>query len=198
MPKIGSHMARSKSEPRGMFDPTNQLNVPYAIGPEPLSVSVLFQRHRSVLHYYFLHRTASRSDAEDLVQDVFVRLSRMQGLAEIRNAEAFLFETAANLLKDWARRRRTHGFTVEPIENYCELWDREPSAERVLQARAELSAVVEALDGLSEKTRRIFILRRLERVKCQEIAALYGISVKGVERHIAKALLHLSRTIART
>jgi len=156
----------------------------------------LFARHRRVLYYYFLHRTGQRSDAEDLVQDVFVRLSRMEGLEEIRNAEAFLFETASNLVKDWARRRRTHGVTVEPIDAYCELWDREPGAERVIQARAELNAVVQALDGLGEKTRHIFILRRLEHVKCQEIAALYGISVKAVERHIAKALLQLSRTIA--
>jgi len=167
-------------------------------GPCSATLHALFARHRRVLYYYFLHRTGQRSDAEDLVQDVFVRLSRMDGLDEIRNAEAFLFETASNLLKDWARRRRTHGISVEPIDAYCELWDREPGPERVIQARAELDAVVRALDGLGEKTRHIFVLRRLEHVKCLEIAALYGISVKAVERHIAKALLHLSRTIARS
>jgi RNA polymerase sigma factor (sigma-70 family) len=161
------------------------------------ALHALFTRHRRVLYYYFLHRTGHRSDAEDLVQDAFVRLSRMDGLHDIRNAEAYLFETASNLLKDWGRRRRTHGIEIEPTEVYCELWDREPGPERVIQARAELRAVVKALEGLSEKTRRIFILRRLEHVKCQEIAALYGVSVKAVERHIAKALLHLSRTIVR-
>jgi RNA polymerase sigma-70 factor (ECF subfamily) len=194
--KSGSQTAASRTELAPAFEPVSNRRI--ATDRCGAAIHSLFARHRRVLYYYFLHRTGQRSDAEDLVQDVFVRLSRMESFEEIRNAEAFLFETASNLLKDWARRRRTHGVTVEPIEAYCELWDREPGPERVIQARAELCAVVQALDGLGEKTRHIFILRRLERVKCQEIAALYGISVKAVERHIAKALLHLSRTIART
>lgn len=196
MSKSSGLSAFSQSELSTAFEPTSGTRVRQ--GSCSSALHALFARHRRVLYYYFLHRTGQRSDAEDLVQDVFVRLSRMDSLEEIRNAEAFVFEAASNLLKDWARRRRTHGVSVEPIEAYCELWDREPGPERVIQARAELSAVVRALDGLGEKTRHIFILRRLERVKCQEIAALYGISVKAVERHIAKALLHLSRTIVRT
>ncbi len=50
-----------------------------------------------------------------------------------------------------------------------------------------------ALESLGERTRRIFILRRLEQMKCQEIADLFGISVKAVEHHIARALAHLAK-----
>jgi RNA polymerase sigma factor (sigma-70 family) len=157
-----------------------------------------FERYRQSLYCYFLRHTRQRSDAEDLVQDVFVRMSRLDGVASVRNGEAFLFETATNLLKDWARKRKTHGVAVEPQAANCELWDREPGPERVLQAKAELGEVVQALSGLGEKTRNIFMLRRLEQAKCQEIAELYGISVKAVERHIAIALMHLSRTVVRT
>jgi RNA polymerase sigma factor (sigma-70 family) len=158
----------------------------------------LFERYRRALFCYFLRHTRQQAEAEDLVQDVFLRLSRMQDTASIRNDEAFLFETASNLLKDWARKRHTQGVAVEPTAAYYELWDREPGPERVLQAKVELGAVVQALDGLGEKTRRIFLLRRVEHVKCQEIAALFGISVKAVERHITKALVHLARTIPQT
>jgi len=161
-------------------------------------LELLFERYSRSLYCYFLRHTRQKSDAEDLMQDVFVRIGRMSSLSAIRNEEAFLFETASNLLKDWARKRQTHGLPVEPIAAYFELWDREPGAERVLQAKAELSEVVQALAGLGEKTRRIFLLRRLELVKCQEIAALYGISVKAVERHIAKALVHLAKATPRT
>lgn len=157
-----------------------------------------FETHRSALYCYFLRHTRQRSDAEDLVQDVFVRVSRMDGVAEIRDGEAFLFETAANLCKDWARRKRTHSIQVDPTAEFFQISDREPDPERVLQAKVELRDVVKALDGLGEKTRRIFLLRRLEQVKCQEIATLFGISVKAVERHIAKALVHLSKATPRT
>jgi RNA polymerase sigma-70 factor (ECF subfamily) len=169
-------------------------------GPRSASRDVLqawFESYRPSLYRYMLRHTQRSSDAEDLVQDVFVRLSRMEGVAAIRNGEAFLFEIAANLLRDWARKRRTHGATVEVSETYFELRDGEPGPERVLQAKVELGEVVQALNSLGEKTRNIFILRRLEQHKCQEIAALYGISVKAVERHIAKALLHLAATISR-
>lgn len=156
-----------------------------------------FEKYRQPLHAYFLSRTRHKSDAEDLVQDVFVRVSRMKGIAGIHNGEAFLFETASNLLKDWARKRRTHGVAVEPRSAEFELLAREPGPERVLEAKVELGEVVQALTGLGEKTRHIFMLRRLEEIKCQDIAALYGISVKAVEWHIALALVHLSKTISR-
>jgi RNA polymerase sigma-70 factor (ECF subfamily) len=161
-------------------------------------VQAWFERYRRALYAYFLRHTRQRADAEDLVQDVFVRLSRVKDVSGIRDSEAFLFETAANLLKDWARRKRTHGMQFDPASENFEVRDREPGPDRVLLAKAELSEVVQALNGLGEKTRRIFILRRLEQVKCQEIASLYGISVKAVERHIAQALLHLSKATPRT
>jgi RNA polymerase sigma factor (sigma-70 family) len=156
-----------------------------------------FERHRRSLFCYFLRHTRQQNDAEDLVQDVFLRLSRRESVLGIRNDEAFLFETASNLLRDWARKRRTHGVVVQPAVAEHELWDREPGPDRVLLAKVELDAVVQALEGLGEKTRRIFVLRRMEQLKCQEIAALYGISVKAVERHIALALVHLAGTISR-
>lgn len=157
-----------------------------------------FERYHSSLYAYFLRHTRQRADSEDLVQDVFVKLSRLKDVSAIRDGEAFLFETGANLLKDWARRKRTHGVQFDPGSKFVDIRDREPGPERVLQGKVELSEVVQALNGLSDKTRRIFILRRLEEVKCQEIASLYGISVKAVERHIAKALLHLAKATPRT
>ena len=170
----------------------------YRVPVDGALLRLWFERYQNSLYAYFLRHTRHCADAEDLVQDVFVRLGRMQDVNKIRDGEAFLFETAANLLKDWGRRKRIQGLRIDPTAEYFELKDREPGPERVLQAKVELGAVVQALNGLGEKTRRIFILRRLEQVKCQEIASLYGISVKAVERHIAKALLHLSKATPRT
>ena len=49
-----------------------------------------------------------------------------------------------------------------------------------------------AIDELSERTRAMFYLYRFEQIKVREIAEIYGISPSGVEKHISKALLHLT------
>ena len=69
----------------------------------------------------------------------------------------------------------------------------ETSPERVLNSEQELNVVVDALQELSERTRDVFMLDRLEHLKHGEIAGLYGISVSAVEKHVAKAVAHLAR-----
>lgn len=160
-------------------------------------IAALFQRYRAPLYAYFLRRTRNAADAEDLAHDVFVRLSRLDPSTELRNAEAFIFQIATNLLRDRARRAATHGEAADLTE--AELTERpgEPGPERVYQAKVELAKVMSALSALSEKTRTIFVLRRLEQMKCEDIAELFGISVSAVEQHITKALAHLAKTIGR-
>lgn len=157
----------------------------------------LFDRYRGALLAYFLRRTRNRADAEDLTHDVFVRLGRLDPATELHNAEAFIFQTAANLLRDRARRADAQRNVVVESSSMPDQPTGEPDAERVLSAKVELSRVMDALNSLSERTRNIFILRRLEQMKCEEIAAFYGISVSAVEQHITKALAHLAKTVKR-
>jgi RNA polymerase sigma-70 factor (ECF subfamily) len=157
----------------------------------------LFDRYRPALYAYFLRRTRQPADAEDLTHDVFLRLSRLDPATEIHNIEAFIFRTAVNLLRDRARRDFAHRDVTEMLPTDPEPVAGEPTAERVLEAKVELKRVMDALGALSEKTRHIFILRRLEQMKCEDIASFYGISVSAVEQHITKALAHLAKTVGR-
>jgi len=156
----------------------------------------LFDRYRPALYAYFLRRTRHQADAEDLTHDVFLRLSRLDPATEIRNIEAFIFQTAVNLLRD--RARRDHGRFAELLPTDPEPATGEPTPERVLEAKVELKRVMDALGALSEKTRNIFILRRLEQMSCADIASFYGISVSAVEQHITRALAHLAKTVGRS
>ena len=157
----------------------------------------LFDRYRPALYAYFLRRTRQQADAEDLTHDVFLRLTRLDPSTEILNIEAFIFQTAVNLLRDRARRAGTYGGITELLPTDPEPAAGEPGPERVLEAKVELKRVMDALGALSEKTRHIFILRRLEQMSCADIASFYGISVSAVEQHITKALAHLARTVGR-
>ena len=77
-------------------------------------------------------------------------------------------------------------------EGYAPGLVEDVSPERVLLARETLAEVLGALAELEDRTRDIFILSRLENLPQREIAALYGISVSAVEKHVAKAVLFLA------
>ncbi|GAD58265.1 MULTISPECIES: RNA polymerase sigma factor [Brevundimonas] len=164
---------------------------------DPLA-TLLDQRFRKPLMSYFLRRVGSRAEAEDLTQDVFVRLLDASERRPIEDVEALVFVTAANLLKDRARRsqrRSQHGAAPTDAADVSAVThefveDRDP--ERVLLGRESISAMLAALDELGERTRDIYILFRLENMKQAEIAALFNVSRSTVEKEVVKATLHLA------
>jgi len=149
-------------------------------------------RYRGALMAFFLRRTLSRSDAEDLTQEVFARLASGE-IGDVENPGAYLHQMAANLLRDRARReqvrdgyrRSVHGVIHSDVETI------DPS--RIFLARETLGEVSEALRQLPERTRAIFLLFRLEGMKQAELAEYYGISVSAVQKHLLKATMHLTQ-----
>ena len=151
----------------------------------------LSARYRLPLIAYFRRRVRSREEAEDLTQEVFLRLARRLDEEPIENPEAFLFRTAVNLLRDRSRRGKTLASHMEELTHRAEAVE-ELSPERVVEGRQSLASVLRALDELDERTRDAFILHRLEGMRHAEIADLYGVSVSSVEKYLIKALAHLA------
>jgi RNA polymerase sigma factor (sigma-70 family) len=150
-------------------------------------------RFRRPLMKFFLRRVRHVAEAEDLTQEVFARALSSGELGSLQRPDSFLFTVATNLLRDRHRAhlRRTPASSevasepVEPAE------DRGP--ERVLQGYESLDEVVIVLGELSERTRDIFILFRLENMRQRDIALAFGITVKAVEKHVLKAVTHLAQ-----
>lgn len=171
--------------------------------PEPAAADTamladLSNRLRPALHRYFMRRRLRPEDAEDGVQEVFVRLARRRGLAGLENVEGYLFETAASVAIDYHRRGRvrSEGHHDAYDENLHAVSDF--SSDRVLEGKQELAMVLEGLRELPERTRNVFLLARLERMRHAEIARRLGISVSTVEKHVVRALAHLSQRVRET
>lgn len=156
-------------------------------------------RFRGALMSYFLRRVNNRAEAEDLTQEVFVRLIGMGSFAEVERADAFVFRIASNLLRDRSRKAkrwrwsRKSPLDEESIGEFVKELVEDRGPERVLMGKESLADVMNALDELGERTRDIFLLFRLEAMKQQQIAALLGISASTVEKHVMKATQHLAR-----
>jgi RNA polymerase sigma factor (sigma-70 family) len=155
----------------------------------------LSERYRQPLTAYFQRRVRSRNEAEDLTQEVFLRLVRRLEVESIDNPEAFVFRTAVNLLRDRSRRSKTQqSHLVELTHQQAAV--EELSPERVFDSHQSLAVVISVLEELDERSRDAFILHRLEGVKHAEIAELFGVSVSSVEKYIMKALSLLAKRFA--
>lgn len=159
----------------------------------------LDRRFRAPLTAYFLRRVQDRGDAEDLTQEVFIRLARRPDRNNGETLEAYVFKIASNVLADWGRSRVSRCITAhQSLGDISEnvivpnilVEDRTP--ERVLVGKEALKDIEAALMELTPRTREIFLLSRMEHVHHREIARLHGISVSAVEKHVLKAVAHLS------
>ncbi len=143
----------------------------------------VFSRVRSAL----MRRGRTEHEADDLVQEAWIRLERYQRERPVHEPEAFLMQTALNLSVDAHRARRVRG--EEVLLDDVVLVDTRPSAESVLLARERLERLSACLGRLNDKTRAIFLAHRVDGISYQQIAKLQGLSVSSVEKHIAKATM---------
>jgi RNA polymerase sigma factor (sigma-70 family) len=149
------------------------------------------RRFRPALIAFFVRRIHDHSEAEDLTQEVLMRVAQRAASIDERGPDAYVFQIAANLLRDRSRRLKVRAtyqsaFGVVDADRIEEL---EPG--RVVQGRHSLAVVLKALNELPERTRNIFILARLESMKQREIADILGLSLRTVEQHVIRASAHL-------
>ncbi|WP_157405699.1 RNA polymerase sigma factor [Asticcacaulis benevestitus] len=161
------------------------------VSKEKFEIVDLNQRFRSALIAFFVRRIGSQTQAEDLTQEVFVRMTNLK-TDDVQNLEGYLFQIARNLLRDTHRRDNVRN-NYEAIVRGDDQRDTESRhAERIIIARQALEKVAVILDGLPERTRSIFILHRMEAMARKDIAQAYGITISAVEKHLGKAMALLA------
>lgn len=145
---------------------------------------------RSDLLRFMLARQCDPAEVEDLLQDLFVKLTIVR-TGPVSNPRAYLYQMANNLLHDHRRGRRRQ---QERDDN----WVRnrigpdlekaaEPSPEETAIARDELERVNEAIASMPVRTAQILEMYRLDGASQKTIANSFGISLSAVEKHLQRA-----------
>jgi RNA polymerase sigma-70 factor (ECF subfamily) len=135
----------------------------------------------------------SRAEAEDIAQEVFLGVFRKaQGLRDPDSLRSFIYSFAVRVLKAELRRRKVRGWLPFMPEAPVDFGFRTLDVE----ARDLLRKLYALLDRLSPRDRLAFVLRRMEAMTVEEIAATMDISISTVKRSIAHASSRLSRWIA--
>jgi RNA polymerase sigma-70 factor (ECF subfamily) len=144
---------------------------------------------------FFRRRIDDPGEVEDLVQEVFLRLARRGGVGDMEKIGGYVFETAASVLHDRRRRRRVRCAEAHDPFDPERHADADFSPDRVLDGQERLRRASAALLELPERTRHVFVLRRLEGLRYQDVARRLGLSVSAVEKHMQRAMAHLIRRL---
>ena len=138
------------------------------------------------LRAYFRKKVGA-SEAEDLVQDVFVAMQARGGVEDIEHVGRYLFRVAANVMARRAAPDRWRWSEHAELSDLEALID-ELSPERALIAKDTLVRLIASLRAVPPRAAQAFILHRFEEMSYGEIAAQMGLSVRSVESHIKRTL----------
>ncbi|WP_215745230.1 RNA polymerase sigma factor [Gluconobacter sp. P1C6_b] len=133
-----------------------------------------------------------REDADDHLQNALVNyFERPEG--SVQHQEAYITRSAINSSLN-AIRREQQGYVqaAEGFEALLETPDPAPSQEEIYESGQKLAHFRAGCEQLPDRTRQIFLMNRVEKMKYSHIAKSLAISESSVEKHIAKALVFLS------
>jgi len=151
-------------------------------------LGMLFERHHLPL-FDFLSRTmGDRQAAEDLVQDVFVRILKYRTTYRDEGRfDTWMFHIARNARADHARRRKPDQITERTPEPMS---DEQGASER-LQSIQEMARLRRALMQLTAEKRELIVLARYRGMKHEQIAGVFRVDVGTVRVRLHRALREL-------
>jgi RNA polymerase sigma-70 factor (ECF subfamily) len=140
-----------------------------------------------------LRRGRTREEAEDLIQEAFLRMQEYCGKGgEVQKPEHFLVRTVLRLAMN--ARRDAHGelYVDQNVEELTFLMDANPLPDEVFAADECLERMRAALDAVSQRTRDVFFMHRLDGLTYAQIARQMRLSISAIEKHMASALAVLA------
>jgi RNA polymerase sigma factor (sigma-70 family) len=153
-------------------------------------LSVLFERYHRPLFGFFYRMGGNRAAAEDLVQDVFVRvLKYRRTFRDEGSFEAWLFHIARNARHDFVRRHPG----MDTIDNGFDVAATAPGPATALERREDVGLLQEALRRLPADKRELIVLARYRGMNYEQLAALTGADAGTVRVRLHRAMRQLGK-----
>lgn len=152
--------------------------------------------HEADLRVRLRRMAVPEEEIGDVVQEAYLRLAKLDSVAQIRNARGYFFATAQNVLLDRIRRQRIVRIDSLSEMEALTLVDDTPDQERRTSARQELERVRQLIEALPDRCRQIFELRRIEGVPQREIAERLGLPEHTIEQQASRGLKLILKALA--
>jgi RNA polymerase sigma factor (sigma-70 family) len=163
-------------------------------------LDALLEKRESLL-LFLAARTRCMATAEDLIQDLYIKVAALDAGTEVRAPVALLYRMAANLMVDHVRssQRSSRRNGQWRMDTHATVGGEdvagETPADEAVIARERVRQLADAVAALPPKMGQAFRLHKLEGRSQAETAQVMGVSVKMVEKHIQAAIANLSQRL---
>ena len=147
----------------------------------------IFNNAAEELRNYLFFKCRNLSQAQDLMQESFLRLWQNRKKVPTGKALAYLYTVGNRLFLDQKRHEKVVFKFIEQLRASVDREDPHYLAE-VQEFRQQLDQI---LNEMPEKWRTVFLMNRIEKITYREIAERLGLSVKAVEKRMHNALKHM-------
>ncbi len=161
----------------------------------------LVKRYRHRLQNFVYRYVNDRREAEDIVQDTFLKLyQNKHAYREIAKFSTWIYTIAANLAKTLLRKRKTRKLMffsrLGPENKDLDLPSKERSSQEILEGKVGEKIIQKAISKLPEHFRVAIILRDVQELSYEEISNIIGKPIGTVKSRINRARLKLQKELS--
>ncbi|MDX9883338.1 MAG: RNA polymerase sigma-70 factor [Prolixibacteraceae bacterium] len=160
-----------------------------------LAFDTVYERYSHKLFSFVFRILKNKSEAEDIVQEVFVKIwEARETLGDHKLLNSYIFTIAYNSSIDLIRKRINNDKYLEHLKN-SSVTQFTPSSVSQVEYNELNRRVEQLIANLPERQKQVYLLHREQGLTYPEIAQKLGISKNTVENHMAKALKYLRQNI---
>ncbi|NMM49601.1 RNA polymerase sigma factor [Marinigracilibium pacificum] len=154
-----------------------------------------FKKEAKSLFSYLSYRFGNSEQANDAVQEAFVKLWQNCAEVQFEKAKGFLYTVATNLMTSVKRHEQVKLKYSERAVQINSGKANNESPEYLIIEKEFMERLTQAINELPERQRTAYLLNRVDKKTYREIAEVMEISVKGVEKLMHKALIKIQKII---
>lgn len=153
-------------------------------------IARVYREHNQALLRFLRARLPSVQDAEEVAQEAYVRMLRLDETDTISHLQAYLFRIAANIAIDRNRQQSRRPRREEDSELWEVLPSPFPLPDDAMYSSEKLARLEVAITDLPVKCRKAFILYKFRELSYEEIARRMQLSESMIRKYVLKAIIH--------
>lgn len=148
------------------------------------------RQYREPLERY-VERNMPGLDAEDVVQDLFLKLTRRGRLSDLVVSDVYFYRAVHNTALDRLRKNERRSARSHDVLDFDPLDETAFTPDVELIGKQALGEVIDELSALPDRTRSVFLMYHMSARSQKEVASEFGIGLSTVELHMTRASRHL-------